>query len=183
MILRKPFIALASAAIVAMASAVVTSCDDDDDVDKYKAWDTLNKAWVAEQAARTDADGNLIFKAVHPNYSPSSTVYMRFCEDPAANAENLRPLFTSYCTVNYTVRLYDGTLVDSAANYTSQLNSAMLIDGWSIAIQQMHVGDTIEAILPANVAYGATGSAAVQPYSALRFNIRLTDIPYYEVRP
>lgn len=177
---------LPAALALLMAAPVFTACSDDDTKttwEQYADWRNDNEAWIKQQLERKDAQGKPLFTTFTPSYAPGYTIHYRFIGDPAENAGNLQPYYTSSVSVNYTVHLYDGTLVDSAANYTTPLNSSGLIAGWPIAIQQMHCGDSIEAILPYNVAYGSTGTSGVRPYSALRFNIRLVDIPAYEVRP
>lgn len=179
--LRKSLLLVIATAF--LSAGMLSSCFDDGDDDAYQEWKEENDAWLAEQIALVGEDGNLVYTASHPNYSPSATIYFRYCEDPTENEGNLQPLFTSTCKVNYALYLYDGTMVDSAANYEFAMNSSGLIAGWSMAIENMHVGDSIEALLPYNVGYGSTGSGSVLPYSVLRFNLRLVDIPYYEVRP
>lgn len=178
-----PFAVMAAVAI----SGAITACgDDDDDQDnwkKYEQWRLDNQAYIDDMAAKKGADGKPLFTSITPSYNPAGTFLMRFIGDPAENADNLQPLYTSTATVNYTVHLYDGTRIDSAANYTSQLSSPSLISGWSETITRMHVGDSVESILPYNLAYGASGNTSVLPYSTLRFNIKLVDIPQYEVRP
>ena len=48
----------------------------------------------------------------------------------------------------------------------------------------MHVGDSVEIILPYNQAYGSsTPNDLIPPYSTLQFTMRLHDIPTLEVRP
>lgn len=174
------------AVILAMITPVfMSSCSDDEKTvyEEYAQWREDNENWLNEQIARTNPDGTPFYTKYTPSYSPGGTIYYRFINDPAENAGNLRPYYTSSATVNYAVYLYDGTRVDSAANYTSALNSSGLISGWSTAITQMHVGDSIEAILPYEVAYGVSGYSGIKPFSTLRFNIRLTDVPNYVTRP
>ena len=57
------------------------------------------------------------------------------------------------------------------------------MSGWAIGIPQMHCGDTVELIVPYGVGYGAQNTGTIKPYSNLRFNIRLVDIPYLEAPP
>ncbi|MDE6074493.1 MAG: FKBP-type peptidyl-prolyl cis-trans isomerase, partial [Muribaculaceae bacterium] len=52
-----------------------------------------------------------------------------------------------------------------------------------IALEKMHVGDSVEVIIPYQAGYGASSSGSILPYSTLRFGIKLVNIPYYEVRP
>ncbi len=167
-------------------SFIAPGCDDDDNNktnwERYADWRNKNNDWVEQQANRTGADGKTLYTKYQPRYDQTQFL-MRFINDTTETAENLRPMYTSTATVNYAVYLYDGTRIDSAASYTSQLSSQGLIKGWSEIITRMHVGDSVEAILPYVLGYGSSGATGVYPYSALRFNIRLTDVPYYEVRP
>ena len=47
----------------------------------------------------------------------------------------------------------------------------------------MNVGDSVEIIIPYNMGYGGSQTGIIKPYSTLIFNLKLVDIPYYEVRP
>ncbi len=169
----------------ALAIIAIHSCglsEEESTWDTYADWRNDNLEWLEAQKTLKNADGTYFYTKVQPTYEGSNYVLMHFFEDPSLNAGNLQPLYTSAATVNYTVRLYDGTLIDSAANFTNALNDG-LIDGWAIALQQMHVGDTAQVVMPYQVAYGSTGSGSIYPYSALTFNIRLVDIANYETRP
>lgn len=174
------------AVISLVLSFAMTACGDDDSSqttwEQFTDWRNKNNAWITEQAALVDASGKPIYTKYQPRYNQTQFL-MRFINDTTETRGNLQPMYTSTATVNYAVYLYDGTRIDSAANYTSQLSSQSLIDGWSEIITRMHVGDSVEAILPYVLGYGSSGASAVYPYSALRFNIRLTNVPYYEVRP
>lgn len=179
----KLFRIIPAALLLLAAAPLFTGCADDVKTtwEEYADWRNANEKWISQQLERTDEQGRPLFTTYTPSYAPSSTVHYRFIGEQ--NIENLQPYYTSTATVNYSVYLYDGTLIESGANFTSALNSVNLIAGWPIVIQQMHVGDSIEAILPYNVAYGSTGRDGINPYSALRFNIRLVDLPAYETRP
>jgi FKBP-type peptidyl-prolyl cis-trans isomerase len=50
-------------------------------------------------------------------------------------------------------------------------------------MENMRCGDSVEVIIPYGLAYGSTGSTSIYPYSNLKFNIRLVDIPLYELKP
>jgi FKBP-type peptidyl-prolyl cis-trans isomerase FklB len=167
-----------------IAITAMNSCVGDDETtwEKYTDWRTANIAWFSDQETLKNANGTNFYTKVQPNYDGSNYVLMHYFEDPSKNVGNLQPLYTSTVTVNYAVHLYDGTLVDSAANYTSTLNSGV-IEGWAIAVQNMHVGDTAQVVMPYKLAYGETGSGSIYPYSTLQFNIRLLDIDNYETRP
>lgn len=163
-------------------AAFITSCSNDDDDTDYTAWSKTNEEYLQQQANLKNPDGTPIFTRYTPMYDGNAYILYRFIGDPAENAGNLQPLYTSTVTVNYQVHLCDGTKIDSAANYTNTLSDQGFIAGWPMAICRMHVGDSIEALLPYQQAYGASGYSNVPPFSTLRFNLRLVDIPAYEIR-
>lgn len=176
---------LALGGLLLITTGVFTSCTDDDDPGDtwtiYAKWREANEDWLIQQAALTDASGKNVYTRIVPTYAPSTYLLKRQIGE--VHEENLQPLYSSAVTVNYAVYLYDGTLIDSSANFTSTLNSTSLIDGWSMAILTMHAQDSAEFLMPANIGYGETGATGVYPYSALRFNIKVVDIPNYQTRP
>lgn len=177
-----------SAVIAALCCVTVVSCSDEQDTwEKYTEWRELNNQWLTELQARKNTDGSSYYKTIVPSYAPGTYVLLHKFGDPDANADKLTPLYTSTVDVRYELHLYDGTPVDSSTTlttngpgiYRTALNSVIL--GWPIALcGEVHCGDSVEIICPYDVAYGSTGSGDILPYSALRFNIRLVDIPHYE---
>lgn len=173
-------------ALPLILSVISTSCSDNEDNWKdYKEWRETNDSWLLEQAAREDGSGNAYYRRIVPSWNPGVYILMHNFTDPALTEGNLVPLMSSTVTVKYKGSLYNDTPFDSSYTrvdslYTTNLNS--VIEGWQIALQYMHVGDSVEIILPANVAYGSTGSGTILPYSALKFQIKLTDIPAYQTK-
>ena len=111
---------------------------------------------------------------------------MRWLNDRSKTEENLTPLYTSSVSVKYKGWLYDGTPFDSsylATDSVVTMNLKSLIPGWVIAMEHMKVGDTVEVLVPYESGYGTSSIGAILPYSVLRFEIELRDIPAYEVRP
>lgn len=181
-------------ALLALSAPIFTACNDDDSSKtdaNYSAWNKANQAWLDEQQNRLDENGKSYYKKVVPTWNSSAYVLIHQFNDSEETKDNLVPLLTSTVDVRYRVTLYDGTPIDSSSTITSpvpgalrtQLNSSGLISGWKIALTHMHVGDTCEIIIPYAQAYGITGLNTVKPYSNLVFNMRLLDIPYYEVKP
>ncbi len=172
--------------------AVFVACDDDNNGtdDQYVEWYNQNAEWLAEKEDMRNADGTAYYTKVVAPWNPGAYVLMHYYENPDDNKDNLVPLYTSTVDVRYKVYLCDDTPLDSSTNITSPvagayrtpLNSESLIAAWPIAITHMHVGDTCEVIVPYSQAYGISGYGNIDPYSNLRFNLRLVDIPYYEVK-
>lgn len=173
-----------------MAGAALTSCSDDDNNantwEDYRQWREDNISWLEDQGNLVDeATGQPYYTKIVAPWAPSAYVLMHWFNDPAENG-GVSPMLTSTVTTRYKLHLYDGTLADSSEGqkggvFTSQLSS--LIEGWQIAMMNMHVGDTVQILIPYQSAYGSSSSGSVLPYSALRFNVRLEDIPDYEIRP
>jgi FKBP-type peptidyl-prolyl cis-trans isomerase FklB len=169
------------ASALALGAMALASCSSDDDTwDDYADWREANTQWLAAQ----EATG--LYTRVVPDWNKGMYVLMRWLNDTTETSGNLTPLYTSQVTVKYYGTLYDGTPFDSTYLYTDSVLSINLntcIYGWAIAMERMHVGDEVEVLLPYNVGYGSTESGSIKPYSALRFQMKLTDIPYYEIKP
>lgn len=173
-----------------MALASV-SCGDDVKTtwEEYAEWRESNEQWLTEQAARTNADGTPYYKKVSPDWNPGAYVLIHYFNNRSETEGNLSPLYTSTIDTRYFLHLYNGTACDSSVLSTdpapgifrTRLNET--VQGWAMALSDMRCGDTAEVILPYGVAYGSQNLGTIPPYSNLRFNIRLVDIPYYEAPP
>lgn len=167
------------------AGAAVSSCNDDDSWKEYEEWRNKNLAWYAEQQKRTNSDGTPFYTQLNPSWYPECGVLIHYFNDRTQTAGNLSPLLTSKVAVKYKGQLYNGVTFDSTSVATSDsvrvFSLSEVVAGWQIALMDMHVGDTCEVVLPFYVGYGETGSTAINPYSTLKFGIKLVDIPAYEI--
>ena len=76
----------------------------------------------------------------------------------------------SIVTVHYTGRTINGRKFDSSLGGAPlACRLCGLIEGWIIALQQMHVGDKWELYLPADVAYGKFSQPGIPGGSTLVF--------------
>lgn len=176
---------------IAIFTAVgfLAACHDEQQTtwDQYADWRELNDDWLREQQARKNSDGTPYYETLIPVWNPSSFVLIHYFNDRAETAGNLVPLYTSVVDVRYIGRDCQGAGFDSSnlVNKYGKLGVQRFacngtIQGWSIALMDMHVGDTAEIIVPYSVGYGAMTGSAIKPYSNLRFNLRLEDIYKYE---
>lgn len=180
---------LASLAILALAA----SCKSDEQKttwEDYTEWREANEKWVAEQAAATNADGTPVYTRVTPPWNSSAYVLMRWYNDRSITEGNLQPLYTSTVDVKYYGQRYDKVPFDSSYLSISPADSLYrttlkdVISGWTIALEQMHVGDSVEVIIPWQQAYGSASSGLyILPYSALKFQIKLADVAGEYIRP
>lgn len=178
--------------ITVVTLAVMSSCNSDDNNEiysLYEEWRDNNEAWIAEQQARTNPDGTPYFETIVPEWNPGTYVLIHYFNDRSETEGNLSPLYTSTIDTRYILHYYNDVAVDSSYNITSPAKGIFrtklsdVIEGWAIAFETMHVGDTAEIVVPYQSAYGVSTSSSIPPYSNLRFNVRLVDIPYYEVSP
>lgn len=167
---------------VVCAAIFTTACNKDEDPAKqYKEWRQYNENWLNEQLLKRNDDGSAYFTRC--NLPTDNQQYVWMHNIGQIHTENLKPLFTSTTKVNYTLKLANDSVVDKGAGFVTQLNSNALISGWGVAVMQLHVGDSAQFIIPYASAYGTVGTSTIPPYSNLVFNMRLTDIVAYEVRP
>ncbi len=183
---------LALIASFTFLSLIFSACNEEEDsydLKDYQDWRKQNDEWVAQMQNRKNPDGTPYYQTVIPSWNPSAFILMHFFNDRNETAGNLTPLYTSTVDVRYVGYNCEGERFDSSTTTTDygklgirrfQCNS--VIQGWSIALETMHVGDTAEIIVPYNVAYGTSYTGSILPYSSLRFNLRLEDIYKYEAK-
>ena len=165
---------------------IACSNDDMNVWEDYEDWRNTNEAWILEQAARTNPDGSPYFDKVSPSWDPAQYILLHYFNDRNEAASKLTPLLTSTVDVKYIGRLYNDVVFDSSYTLTKWGDSIYrtkctnVIPGWQIALEKMHVGDSVEMIIPYQSAYGAADNGVIKPYSALHFNVKLVDIYAYE---
>lgn len=173
-------------AIVALLLAA-TACDNDDNWNEYEDWRNTNEQWFQSQLNLQDAEGKLFYSRLAPEWDKSSYILIHYFNNRQLTEGNLSPLYTSTVNVKYIGRLYNGEPFDSSfvsktyGDSIFQTKLSDVISGWTIALEDMRVGDSVRVVIPYGLAYGGSSQGAILPYSALQFDIKLTDIPYYEI--
>ena len=175
---------------IAVAVILGVSCNMDDTNywEQYADWRNANNKWLAEKVAKTDADGNPYYIKVVTSWNSQAYVLMHFFNDRELTKNNLSPLSNSTIDVKYVGRTIDNVAFDSSflrtapADSVYRANLSNMIEGWSIALQNMHIGDTCEVVIPYDYAYGSSGSSSIAPYSHLVFGLKLVGIPGYEIK-
>ena len=88
-----------------------------------------------------------------------------------------QPTVRSIITAHYTGRTINGKKFDSSrGGVPLACRLCDLIEGWIIAIQQMHVGDKWELYIPAEMGYGKFSQPGIPGGSTLIFEIELLGI-------
>lgn len=170
----------------------ITSCLKNSIEDQYKEWRKENQEWLALQSILLDDNGKLYYEVVTAPWDPNAKVLMHWYNDRSLTKDNLMPIYSSTVDVKYRGCLYDGTVIDSSFSSTSpragvarftlgnQPGTSGIIEGWGIALPNMHVGDSCHIIINYQQAYGTYQTASVLPYSVLQFDLKLDDIYRYE---
>lgn len=93
----------------------------------------------------------------------------------SAPAGAVSPARKDMITVNYELKLDDGTLVESTfgKNEPASFPLNRLIGAWQAVLPLMHVGDEWEIVAPPEFAYGAKGTEGIPPGATLHFRIQL----------
>lgn len=161
----------------------LTSCFNDDDDEKYdkKEWTGRNEAYVAE----AERSGDYI--TLTPPWAPEAISLVKWHNDRSLTEKNLSPLDNSLCDVKYECSDIDGKLIDSSYKNTVYGDSiyrsrpSSNVTGFWYLVTQMHVGDSVTAILPAISAYGNVAYGEIKPNTTLIYKIKLVGIPAYEI--
>lgn len=177
--------------LLLLTSLVITATactdDDKDTWEKYKDWRQTNQQYYDDQKYSLGPDGNQQYQVLAPVWNPTGQILIKYFNDRAQTAANLTPLLNSTCRVKYIGRLCNGVAFDSSYLQKDSVLVTMpsqVIQGWTIALCNMHIGDSARIVIPYTLGYGAsTSNAVIPPYSTLEFDLKLVDIPYYEIRP
>ena len=105
---------------------------------------------------------------------PKGIYYKVLAEGDASSAQ---PTVRSIITAHYTGRTVDGKQFDtSRGGVPLACRLCDLIEGWIIAMQQMHIGDKWELYVPAEMGYGKFSQPGIPGGSTLIFEIELLGI-------
>ena len=93
------------------------------------------------------------------------------------DASSVQPTVRSIITAHYTGKTIDGKQFDSSrGGVPLACRLCDLIEGWIIAMQQMHIGDKWELYIPAEMGYGKFSQPGIPGGSTLIFEIELLGI-------
>lgn len=128
-----------------------------------KEYIQANKDWLAEKAKE---DG------VKP--LPKGIYYKVLSE---GNQDSGKPTRRSIVTAHYTGKTINGKKFDSSRGGTPPaFRLSDLIEGWIVAMQEMHVGDKWEVYIPSEMGYGKFSQPGIPGGSTLIFEIELLAI-------
>lgn len=123
----------------------------------------------AKQAAADDAAIQAYIKAnnITATKDPSGIYY----EVVTPGTDNNYPTINSTVTVNYTGKLLNGTVFDSATGFQTPLSN--VVKGWQIGIPHISTGGRILLLIPSALGYGNQAEGSIPKNSVLIFTIDL----------
>lgn len=164
----------------------LTNCfkDDDSVAEEYREWKERNDLYMAEAEAKTDENGKAFYERIEPSWAPTAYTLIHWYNDRSQTEGNLSPMDNSTVGITYLLRNIDGdTISSSFANrdsiYSSQPN-VNIIGVW-YAMTQMHVGDSVQLVIPSQAGYGERMYGGIPPYSTLVYDIKMKTVTAYEV--
>ena len=155
---------------------LLPSCMDSDTGDSYLTWKEDNESFFQQMEDSIDATtGKLYYTKLYSEAYPSQYLLYRALVT-SDNTDTINANSTVY--VNYNGRLYNTEDFFDEGNDV-KFRVDQLIEGWSLALQNMHKGDKWELIIPWELGYGMSGSApSILPYSTLIFDVDVLDVDY-----
>lgn len=200
--------------LVASSALLLSSCSEDDNTtEEYPNWQATNANYWNSLYTTTRqriSSGDASWKIIK-NYSIEDTLNTGMNTDYIIvnvlkeGTGSGSPLYTDSVRVRYTGRLLPSTsykdgyvfdttnpngLDDSQAAVTDFVVSGV-VDGFSTALQHMHIGDQWEVYIPWTLGYGTkqSSSSNIPAYSVLRFTISLvaysrgSKLPDFNAKP
>ena len=174
----------------------ITSCEEDTGlVNPYGDWKNRNQQYI-DSIAKVAKENPSEWKVIHTYKFPEPTdplaakvvndyVYCKVLEE----GTGIRPVYTDSVTSNYRGRLIpllEGSIVTFDQSYLGELNKDVaiprgfkvneVIEGWTIALQEMPEGSRWEVYVPSKLGYGLDGKDKIPGYSTLCFDVHLVKV-------
>ena len=174
---------------VVAGSMLFAACSESDDTgSEFDDWQNKNTTyWNALYAKAQDSvkAGNTNWKIIK-NWSledslqsPNTDYIIVHVKEKGTGTAS--PLYTDTVRTHYTGRLIpsasypDGYQFDSSLGHAISMDEAtpskfavsLVVDGFSTALQNMHVGDRWEVYIPYTLGYGESAQSAIPAYSTL----------------
>ena len=192
------------AAILFLATTVFASCGETKEADDHANWKSRNAEYIDNVAYEfthginvttpENATEGQLFRILSYKLDPGkqwdngSYIY---CEVITKGAGLESPLYTDSIRMNYRVRLiptdyypegqvidqsFKTTDLDPSVNIPYSFRVSSLIDGVTTAVMHMHTGDFWRVYIPYGLGYGTNDKGTIPGYSALIYEINLTEI-------
>lgn len=191
--------------LLAATLTSLVSCGETEEFDDHANWEKRNSQFIDSIAIKCDLNSHnyasvdeipegQLFKLASfkiDSKQPHSNGAYVYCSILKKGNDTISPKYTDSIRVNYRVRLIptqnypEGQVVDQSfktadldpsVNIPSSFEVAGLIDGVATALMYMHCGDYWKLYIPQELGYGTTDKTDIPGYSALIFELNLTEI-------
>lgn len=183
--------------LLLVTTAVVSCKEDDNTIEEFPDWQETNTVYFYDlyNKAKTNTDGS--WKRIKTwskedsiQGVPTDYIVVKVLEEGKGSG---CPMYTDSVRIHYRGRLIpstsyaDGYVFDQT--YTGNFNPQTCtpikgkvcdyIDGFTTALQHMHIGDNWRVYIPYTLAYGESANDRIPAYSTLVFDIYLSG--YYRI--
>lgn len=146
-----------------------------------KEWKVFLNWSLENQTGNKDQNGNVL----KPSYNDDDYIVVHVLDEGTGTET---PLYTDSIKMSYRGRLipsasykegyvfdqtFEGNYSSATALPTSATVNSGWIDGFTTALQNMHVGDRWQVFIPSNLGYGSEVTSGIPAYSLLRFEMAL----------
>ncbi len=202
---------LLSLLLLALVSFASCSEDEGDVVEEFPDWQATNEAeWntiysdATSRIAAGDASWKIIKSwSIEDTLHTDNTYYIVAHVNEEGTGSGC-PLYTDSVRCHYRGCLLPSTSYPSGYEFDSSWGSATsietaapaqmlvssLIDGFTTALMNMHIGDDWTVYIPWPLGYGTSGSTSIPGYSVLIFDIQLVsyyragqEVPDFKAKP
>lgn len=144
----------------------------------YQKTKEAEYAKQVEQLGQKNLEQGKAYLKQHAKQSGVTTTKSGLQYKILTNAKGKKPTIKDTVVVHYEGRLIDGTVFDSSykRGEPSVFPLDQVIDGWGEGLQLMSVGSKYQFVVPANLAYGASGNVDIEPNSVLIFEVELLEV-------
>lgn len=188
-------------ALMAIVTCMTSCKETDDTVEEYPDWQKKNEAFfnakynaVRQYIANGDTSWKIIKSYALQNSTidqPTNYILVKVLREGTGSG---CPLYTDTVRVHYRGQLLASTThvdskdselgyvfekswatdtFDESISIPSKMGVANLTDGFSTAIQHMHIGDRWLVYIPHQLAYGSQDKTVIPAYSTLVFDLTL----------
>ena len=156
-------LAAVGAAVAVVGFQAVTAQETAPDRSQDIAWMSAQQAYPAG------------LKAEDGWYTMDGGLRWRYVEYAGSDE---KPTLADRVTVHYAGTFIGGETFDSSFDRGEPATFPLgrLVEAWQMAIPQMGVGDTIEIVAPADLAYGPKGKGPIPGGATLQFTVKLIAI-------
>lgn len=137
----------------------------------------MDRQQAEDDAARADSAAFLASNAQAEGVTTTASGLQYLVLESGA-ASGTSPQMTDSVLAHYEGRFVDGAVFDSSIERgePAQFVLNQVIPGWTEGLQLMKPGDKWRLFIPADLAYGPSGSGPIPPHSTLVFDVELLEV-------